>query len=191
MTLRAAADRQSHCQNPMSLMAAEPPSSPSTPSLKPPTLPLPLRSLTLTASSQPLAFSASIIEAVAVADHSPSPSLSQRPTVPDTYAASHIQLTSTTACAAAEKATVNKTTKYAALAATHYFVPVAIETSGAWCPQSRNSSKIWEDGSLRLPTSRSRQNTERQCSRLMQHFSRALIFFYIGRTILTGKPYYN
>ena len=74
MALRAAADRQSHCQNSVSLMVAEPPSPPSTPSLPPPTLPLSLRSLTLTASSQPLAFSARIIEAVAVADHSPSPS---------------------------------------------------------------------------------------------------------------------
>ena len=56
-------------------------------------------------------------------------------TVPDTYAASHLQLTSTTACAAAEKAIVNKTTKYVALVAMHSFVPVAIETSGVWCLQ--------------------------------------------------------
>ena len=56
--------------------------------------------------------------------------------VPDTYAASHLQLTSMTACAAAEKAVVNKATKYVALSAMHSFVPVAIETSGAWCPQS-------------------------------------------------------
>ena len=34
-----------------------------------------------------------------------------------------------------EKAAVNKTTKYVAQAATHSFVPVVIETSGAWCPQ--------------------------------------------------------
>ena len=40
------------------------------------------------------------------------------------------------ACAAAEKSAVNKTTKYVTLAATHFFVPVAIETIGAWCPQS-------------------------------------------------------
>ena len=32
--------------------------------------------------------------------------------------------------------------------------------------------------------------TEKQCSRLPQHFRRVLIF-YLGRTILTGKPYYN
>ena len=47
----------------------------------------------------------------------------------------------TTACAAAEKAAVNKTTKYVALAATHSFVPVAIETRGAWCPQSAEFNK--------------------------------------------------
>ena len=49
---------------------------------------------------------------------------------------SHLQLNSTTVCAAAEMAAVNKTKKYVALAATHSFVPVAIETSGAGCPQS-------------------------------------------------------
>ena len=57
-------------------------------------------------------------------------------TVPDTYAALHLQLTSKTACAAAEKAAVNKTAKYVALAAKHSFVRVAIETSGAWRQQS-------------------------------------------------------
>ena len=51
-------------------------------------------------------------------------------TVPNTYAASHLQLTSMTVCAAAEKAAVNKTTKYFAPVATHSFVPVAIVTSG-------------------------------------------------------------
>ena len=52
-------------------MAAEPPSSPSTPSLPPLTLPLPLLSLTLTASPQPLTVSVRIIDAMS--DHSPSP----------------------------------------------------------------------------------------------------------------------
>ena len=78
-------------------------------------------------------------------------------TVPDTYAASHLQLISTTACAAAEKAAVNKSTKYVAIAATHSFVPVAIETVPGANSQ-RNSSKILEDGSRRLPTSRSRRH---------------------------------
>ena len=57
-------------------------------------------------------------------------------TVPVTYAVSHLQLTSTTAFAAAEKATVNKAKKYVALAAMHSFVLITIKTSGAWCPQS-------------------------------------------------------
>ena len=70
-------------------------------------------------------------------------------TVPDTYAASHLQLTSTTAYAAAEKAAVNKTTKYVALAATHSFVSVAIETSGAWFPQS---AEFIEDLGRRITT---------------------------------------
>ena len=70
-------------------------------------------------------------------------------TVPDTYAVSHLQLTSTTACAVAEKAAVSKTTKYVALAATHSFVPVAIETSGAWFPQS---AEFIEDLGRRMTT---------------------------------------
>ena len=70
-------------------------------------------------------------------------------TVPDTYAASHLQLTSTTACAAAEKAAVNKTTNYVALAATHSFVPIAIEKSGAGAPQS---AKFIEDLGRRITT---------------------------------------
>ena len=73
MALMAAADRQSHCQNPVSLMAAEPSSSPSTPSLPPQKFLLPLWLLTLTASPQLLGVSNRKIEAVAVADHSPSP----------------------------------------------------------------------------------------------------------------------
>ena len=70
-------------------------------------------------------------------------------TVPDTYTASHLQLTSTTACTAVEKAAVNKTTKYVALAATHSFVSVAIERSGAWCSQS---VEFIEDLGRRLTT---------------------------------------
>ena len=57
-------------------------------------------------------------------------------TVPDTFAASHIQFTSSSACAAADKAAMNKTAKYVELTGTHHFVPIASETSGAWCPQS-------------------------------------------------------
>ena len=46
-------------------------------------------------------------------------------------------------------AAVNKTTKYVALAATHSFVLVAIETSGAWCPQS---AEFIEDLGRRITT---------------------------------------
>ena len=57
-------------------------------------------------------------------------------TVPDTIAASHIQFTSSSACAAADKAAANKTAQYVKLTSTHHFVPIAVETSGAWSPQS-------------------------------------------------------
>ena len=55
-------------------------------------------------------------------------------TVPDTYAASHIQATAIFAVAAVEKASDNK--MYYDLATTHIFMPIAVETSGAWCSQS-------------------------------------------------------
>ena len=54
-----------------------------------------------------------------------------------------------TACAAAEKAAIYKTTKNVALAATDFFVPVAIETSCAWCPQS---AEFIEDLERRITT---------------------------------------
>ena len=57
-------------------------------------------------------------------------------TVPDTFAASHIQFTSSSACATADKAAANKTAKYVELTSTHLFVPIAVETSGARSPQS-------------------------------------------------------
>ena len=115
-------------------------------------------------------------------------------TVSDTYAASYLQLTSTTACTAAKKAVVNKTTKYVALVATHSFIPVAIETSGAWCPQSM---EFIEDLGRRITTITNEpletiylyQRMSITLQRGM-HFSRVLIF-YLRRTILTGKPYYN
>ena len=57
-------------------------------------------------------------------------------TVPDTYAASHIQTTANSAGAAAESAAINKTIKYKDLMTTHIFVPIAVETSGVACNQS-------------------------------------------------------
>ena len=68
-------------------------------------------------------------------------------TVPDTFAASHIQFTSSSACAAADKAAVNKTAKYVELTSTHHFVAIAVETSGSWCPQSTDSSRNSDDES--------------------------------------------
>ena len=68
-------------------------------------------------------------------------------TVPDTYAASHIQATANSAGAAAEIAAVNKTIKYNDLMTTHIFVPIAVETSEAWCNQS---AQFIEDLSRRI-----------------------------------------
>ena len=103
-------------------------------------------------------------------------------------------------CLAWDAIVVDTLAPLAALAATHFFVLVAIETSGAWCPQSaefiedpyktdlydyqraaRDNTSLPEDVS---------NTTERQCSRLPQHFPRVLIF-YPGMTILTGIPYCN
>ena len=53
-------------------------------------------------------------------------------TIPDTFANSYIGETSTRATAAADRAAENKTTKYTDLAKTHHFVPIEIETGGAW-----------------------------------------------------------
>ena len=50
--------------------------------------------------------------------------------VPHTLADSHRALTSVTPGAAAERAVLLKHTKYAAIKATHEFVPMAIETLG-------------------------------------------------------------
>ena len=53
-------------------------------------------------------------------------------TIPDTFANSYIGDTSTRATAAADSAAANKTAKYTDLANTHHFVPIAVETGGAW-----------------------------------------------------------
>ena len=57
-------------------------------------------------------------------------------TVTDTYAASHIQATLTSAIANAEKSATNKTTKYSNLTATHLFISIAVETRVVWCSKS-------------------------------------------------------
>ena len=53
-------------------------------------------------------------------------------TTPDTLAASHLPATSGLAGAAAEQASLLKNQKYSALAPSHHFVAVAVETLGAW-----------------------------------------------------------
>ena len=55
-------------------------------------------------------------------------------TVPDTFAMSHLDGTAGTPGAAANTAAANKVDKYSSITSTHLFVPVAIETGGAWCP---------------------------------------------------------
>lgn len=62
-------------------------------------------------------------------------------TVPDTLAASHLDQTSLTAGAAAEHAAAQKTTKYADITHSYDFVPLAVETLGAWCVDSLNLVK--------------------------------------------------
>ena len=53
-------------------------------------------------------------------------------TVPDTYAASHLQSTALEAGSAAKLAAEMKCTKYQELVATHLFFQIAIETAGMW-----------------------------------------------------------
>jgi len=58
-------------------------------------------------------------------------------TSPDTLAASHISSTSIQAGAAAEHAASSKILKYTNLGNTYHFVPVAVETLGAWNAEGR------------------------------------------------------
>ena len=53
-------------------------------------------------------------------------------TCPDTFAASHISQSSTEAGSAAAQAELKKQSKYDAIAQTHEFIPIAVETSGVW-----------------------------------------------------------
>ena len=53
-------------------------------------------------------------------------------TSPDTLAPSHLPTTSSISGAAAEHAADQKTIKYRAILPTHHFVPIAIESLGAW-----------------------------------------------------------
>ena len=53
-------------------------------------------------------------------------------TVPDTYADSHINMTSSETGAAARQAASTKNTKYIDITSTHIFYLIAIETAGSW-----------------------------------------------------------
>ena len=57
-------------------------------------------------------------------------------TVPDTYADSHINMTSSEAGAAATQVASTKNTKYIDITSTHIFYPIAIETAGPWDVQA-------------------------------------------------------
>ena len=57
-------------------------------------------------------------------------------TIPDTYAASHLQYTALEARRAEIHAAEIKCIKYRELDATHIFVPIAIETAGTWDKQA-------------------------------------------------------
>ena len=57
-------------------------------------------------------------------------------TCPDTFAPSHLQLATREAGAVADQAERRKTAKYIELAATHHFIPVAIESTGVFGPQA-------------------------------------------------------
>jgi len=59
-------------------------------------------------------------------------------TTPDTLAGSHLASTSVTAGAAAASAARLKHRKYEELSRTHVFVPVAVETLGAWDQEGLN-----------------------------------------------------
>ena len=50
----------------------------------------------------------------------------------------HVQATATNAGAAASKAETSKMTKYAALSATHLFIPLAFDTLGSWREQAKS-----------------------------------------------------
>ena len=58
-------------------------------------------------------------------------------TCPDTFAPSHIDLAAKGAGAVANKAEERKKAKYAELATTHLFIPLAVETTGVFGSEAR------------------------------------------------------
>ena len=63
-------------------------------------------------------------------------------TVPDTFAANYLPLTSITPSAAADRAATNKKMKYQLLTQIHTFTPLAVETTGAF---NTEASKFLQD----------------------------------------------
>ena len=61
-------------------------------------------------------------------------------TCPDTLAPSHQQLALREAGVVAGQAERRKAAKYAELAVTHHFIPVAVETTGVFGPEAHSSS---------------------------------------------------
>ena len=63
-------------------------------------------------------------------------------TVPDTLAAAHLDRTSLAAGSAAEHAAAQKTIKYADIMHSYDFIPLAVETLGAWSDDALNFVKL-------------------------------------------------
>ena len=66
-------------------------------------------------------------------------------TVSDTYATSHLMVTSTEAGEATNRAAANKRAKYTTIAKTHAFVAVSFESSGAWSSEEGHNGARSED----------------------------------------------
>jgi len=60
-------------------------------------------------------------------------------TCPDTLAPSHFSKTMFQGGAAASMGEARKCLKYEDIGLTHIFIPVAVETMGAWGPEARDS----------------------------------------------------
>ena len=89
-------------------------------------------------------------------------------TVPDTFATSYRHLTSENAGAAAERAARNKESKYADIARSHHFVPIAVETAGSW---DGDSLQFVQELGRKIPAAKGDQ---RETSHLLQRLSVAL-----------------
>jgi hypothetical protein len=104
-------------------------------------------------------------------------------TVPDTFATSYRHLTSESAGAAAEQAARNKEKKYAEIARSHHFVPVAVETAGSW---DTDSLEFVQELGRKISAAKGDQ---RETSHLFQRLSVAL---QLGNSLsVLGTTDYN